>query len=230
MHQELEHLVVADRYDQELRDLKKKKRTLLDILERAEKRSATTSELVQRLRAERTALAARQRELSREVESYEARRRSANQVLERGIGDADAAERQIAQVTEKLDDLETEQLEGMERDEQLASQLAQAEKDAAEAEAFEKAERATHDERMKKLADRWAEILPLRKATLAEMDSLTADRYEGLVSRKGRAIADVVAGSCSACQMVVRQQHIADLQRDLMHACGGCGRWLLPPG
>lgn len=230
MHPDLEHLVVADRYDRELRDLKKKKQSLLDILAKAEDRERTTAARVSDLEEETRANQARLRELAREVENYEARRRSATQVLERGTGDPDAAERQLVQVGEKLDALETEQLEAMERDEQLADDLVAARRDAEQAVAFARAEAAAHPPKMEALRARWNELLPEREATLAELDAHIADRYASLVARKHRAIAEIVNGSCAACQMVVRQQHIADLQRGLMQTCGGCGRWLLPPG
>ncbi|MCA9568363.1 MAG: hypothetical protein KC656_10995, partial [Myxococcales bacterium] len=172
---------------------------------------------------------ARQRELNREVESYEARRRSATRILENGTGDAAAAERQLASVAEVLDTLETELLEKMEALEELESERTQAAADAADAAAFLEAEKAGHDGKIAALKAKFTAILPEREATLALLDKTILGRYETLLSRRGRAIAEIVDGSCSGCQRVVRQQNIADLQRGLMYACDGCGRWLLPP-
>ena len=53
-------------------------------------------------------------------------------------------------------------------------------------------------------------------------------RYERVrVSRRGRAIAEVVEGRCTACQISLRPQYFQDLKRgDQILSCESCQRIL----
>jgi predicted nucleic acid-binding Zn-ribbon protein len=67
-----------------------------------------------------------------------------------------------------------------------------------------------------------------RKKILAEMDSKIASEYERI--RKGRAgvaIAEVVQGRCSKCNMLLRPQFLQELKRgDAIMVCESCRRML----
>jgi predicted nucleic acid-binding Zn-ribbon protein len=67
-----------------------------------------------------------------------------------------------------------------------------------------------------------------RKKILAEMDPKIASEYERI--RKGRAgvaIAEVVQGRCSKCNMQVRPQFLQELKRgDAVMVCESCKRML----
>ncbi|MGA2712510.1 MAG: C4-type zinc ribbon domain-containing protein [Bryobacteraceae bacterium] len=67
-----------------------------------------------------------------------------------------------------------------------------------------------------------------RKKILGEMDSKIASEYERI--RKGRAgvaIAEVVQGRCSKCNMLLRPQFLQELKRgDAVMVCESCRRML----
>ena len=74
-----------------------------------------------------------------------------------------------------------------------------------------------------------------RKKILGEMDPKIASEYERI--RKGRAgvaIAEVVQGRCSKCNMLLRPQFLQELKRgDAVMVCESCKRMLYvnnPPG
>jgi hypothetical protein len=227
MHPDLEQLRIADAHDRTLRDLRKQKKVLEERLTGARARSTAAAADVARLDHALDANAQRQRELQRTIEQYENRRTSAQRVLETGAGDADAAQRQLDGVAAQLDALETELLERMEQQESDTAARVAARAEQADADAFLEAEEVQNPIGIAGLRAKFDAVLPLRRAALDALDAHIVDRYETLVARKGRAVAEVRAGSCGACQMVVRQQHIADLRRGLVQTCGGCGRWLL---
>ena len=71
-------------------------------------------------------------------------------------------------------------------------------------------------------------LMQERKKILAEMDPKIASEYERI--RKGRAgvaIAEVVQGRCSKCNMLLRPQFLQELKRgDAVMVCESCRRML----
>ena len=71
-------------------------------------------------------------------------------------------------------------------------------------------------------------LMQERKTILAEMDPKIASEYERI--RKGRAgvaIAEVVQGRCSKCNMLLRPQFLQELKRgDAVMVCESCRRML----
>ncbi|MEZ4316479.1 MAG: hypothetical protein R3F61_03200 [Myxococcota bacterium] len=228
MHPDLVRLIAANRYDGELLDLKKQKRKLDEALEAARTGAEAASATLAELTAEQEANRTRQRELQRSIETYEARRKSANRVLESGGGDPEAAERQIQGCTEQLDLLETDLLETMERADTLVEALATAKASVATTSDTLAGLEAAHGPAVDALRARFDATVPLRDAELDALDVQTRGKYIVLRDRKGFAVASIEKGACHACRMVIQQQHLADLKRGLILPCRGCGRWLAP--
>ncbi len=228
MHDDLEHLAAADAFDRRLVELKRAKKKLDD--ERAAARQAledATGDL-ERITTALDESQSKQKSLARDIEKYERRMASAQRVLEGGGGDPEAAERQIAGVTEQLDRLETEMLEQMERADTLSTEREAAEQVLATAQQTHTEAEDAYEPAVQALRDEFNGIVPRRDAELAELDSGMRDKYIGLRDRKGSAVARILRNACKSCRMVVHQQHLADLKRGLVVPCRGCGRWLVP--
>jgi len=170
-----------------------------------------------------------ERALSRQVKLYEQRRTTATRALEGGHGDPDAAERQIAQCTEILDDLETQQLEQMEQTEAADEAIRQA--------------RAKIDEAQEVLATAREQALPelqrLRSARAAEQSKRDAiwepiptevqNRYALIRKKRKTAVSKMVDGYCSACRKKVPLGEGAEIRKGLLRSCSNCGRYLVLP-
>ena len=72
-----------------------------------------------------------------------------------------------------------------------------------------------------------------RKEAVAKLKPAVVKEYERIRKKwNGVAIAEVIAGRCDACQIVLRPQYWQDLKRgDELMACESCGRFLFhnPP-
>jgi predicted nucleic acid-binding Zn-ribbon protein len=229
MHPDLVHLAAADSYDRELIALKGARQKADDALAAGQAADQAARAAVTAAEAALAANKARQRELNREIETYEARRTSARRVLEGGGGDPAAAERQLASVGAILDGLETELLERMDAQEALDRELlalraaaGAASKARAELEQSQPAEVAS-------LKASFERIVPLRDAELDAVDRVTRQKYLDVRDRRGSAVSEIVRDCCKGCNVFIQPQHVADLKRGLLVPCRGCGRWLLPP-
>ena len=175
-----------------------------------------------------TAAKQAERATAREVETYEKRKAGAQRALETGMGDPDAAERQVAQCIQIIDDLENRELEEMEAIEEALVNLDAAEASLIGAEAFLVSETeaappeiATHE--------------ASRAVAQTERDQAWADvpkdlqlRYELVRKKKKYAAVELRDGYCLACRVHVPLQEASDVNRGLLKHCHSCGRFLLP--
>ena len=227
MHPDLDRLKEADAAD---RSLAASDRALRDARSRLQQATtAATHADAQRASASTalTALIQRERALQVELDGHRASQRAALRVLETGVGNPDAAERQRVGTLALIDETETRLLEVMEaldaaraHDTAAAAGASQAHQAQAQADA------ALGVAQAQAAADRpgW---IAARDAALGAVDRELSARYLLLVQRKGTAVATIHQLACSACHVAVIQQDVTDLQRGLMAACRGCGRWLV---
>ena len=171
-----------------------------------------------------------ERVLSRDVRQYEQRAAGATRALEGGFGDADAAQRQLDQVREILDDLETRQLEQMEATEAASEALAASETGVTDALA---ALQAAQDQVPGIVAglrsERAAEQLK-RDAVWEPIPTEVKNRY-ALVRRKRKVgVALLVDGYCSPCRRKLPLSEASDIRRGFLRSCPSCGRYLVLPG
>lgn len=230
MHDDLVLLAEVDRQDRVVDRIRKDKQAAdASVTDGRAAVKAAEAEL-ERLKGELAASNQQLREHQRSIETYEARRTSAQRVLEGGGGDPEAAQRQLDAVADILDDLETKVLEGMERAEALAEAIQAAETAIEEAKAAKQHAEDEHPRTIAALKAEYATAKAARDKAFGELDRATQSKYEAVRQRKGRAVATIENESCKACRRVVQPKHLADLQRGLIEPCRGCGRWLIPPG
>jgi predicted nucleic acid-binding Zn-ribbon protein len=167
--------------------------------------------------------------LERRIDEYRVRERGALRALETGAGDATAAERQLAQCRAILDETETEQIVAMDRDDALRATLATQAAAITDAEAAERDLTARTPGVISKAEAAITAADAHRREQLAALTDDTRKRYESLrTSKRRNAVVRIVDGTCSACQMTVPMQQLADLRAGRLSACRGCTRFIVP--
>lgn len=228
MHPDLARVGRLSEFDAELERLGKElinARSAVADTERVEREAMAARDRVQ---ADLLSATAEERALHRQLDDYRAKQQSATRILETGAGSPDAAQRQLVQCSAILDDLETKLLEMFERQDGLRASLAAAETELAKA-GSERSRVANETPGvLARLEAEERAALPKRTAVANELSPEVRQRYDMLrAGKKKVAVARLVDGSCTGCQMTVPAQHISDLRRGLMEPCRGCGRFLL---
>lgn len=168
-------------------------------------------------------------DLERRFDEYKTRERGALRALEIGAGNPESAEKQLAQCRVILDQTETEQLVAMERDDVLATarrdRLAQITRTEAELGEISAQVPVT----IRKAEAALIVANAARDEALAGLPEELRRRYESLrTSKRRNAIVRIADGACSACQMHVQAQQLANLRKGMADPCHGCGRWIVP--
>jgi len=227
MNTDLEALLEVAIFDRRLQRLD-------TAIKKAEKRLADTDAHAKRaathLQAKADALSVTKKEehgYQRKLHLYRERRASAIRILESGVGDFTAAEKQVSQCDQILDDTETLILEAMETHDSLDEDVAQATAGVADTEqgltvvkAETRAEIADHNRE-------WQEIVAERELAWGRVDREFHHKYNNLLRRKKYSVAPIYKGACDGCQIVLQRQELADLKRGLIKTCRGCKRWLV---
>jgi len=214
------HDRAADRARREAEKLRQARRDAEGVIDAARAEVA-------RIEGEQAALKKAEHATQRGLEQARTYRSRAERALQQGLGDADAAQRQLESTSDQIDELETQMLEHMEAADSLAAARAAAEvavEKAVEAHATLMktwaSELATQEQRA---ADESARLQELAAGVPADL----RDRYESHRAKRRWAVAVIREGACNACNKVVRQQHISDLRRGLLKPCLGCNRFLV---
>lgn len=229
MHEVLALLVQIDERDRAIYALQRSVAKEQGLLDDAQTQAGRALEI---LGAADTALERSRKtehELSRKAHMYKQRRASALRVLESGIGDISAAERQLEQCEAILDDTETDQLELMDR--QDTERVAQAAATTAlqAARAAVAAQEARVPPELARLQGEITAEQAARATVLAKLPRETRARYQTFQDKRRWAVAKVTNGACGACRMVVPAQQLADLKRGVPpEPCRGCHRWIVP--
>lgn len=168
-----------------------------------------------------------ERTTHRRLEQYRKRAARAEEVLETGMGDLFAAEKQLAQCTDIIDTLETEVLEALEVEEEIQVRLDAASEKVAAAEGVLARAREESPGQVADLQGSLATRLAEREALAAPLAHELISRYELLRGRKPPAVAKISGGACSKCMYTFPQQKLIELRRGEFVVCRGCGRWLM---
>jgi len=203
-------------------------------IKKNEKRLADATRRVQKTREDlhtkRAALAANKKEehaLQRKLHLYRDRRNSAARVLESGVGDFTAAERQIAQCDDILDDAETLLLEALETHDGLDEDIEQCTAALSDAEQGLDVVQAETRVTIEACNTEWREIVADREVRWAGLEREFHHKYENLLRRKKYAVTPIFQGACTGCQRVIQRQEATDVKRGLLKTCRGCHRWLV---
>lgn len=229
MHPDLERLAQLSELDLELERVAKEVAVARGWLGDAAAAVAEATRERDVLRAAIADNAAEDRAAQRKLDDYRAKKAGALRMLETGMGSPEAAERQMTQCDAIIDETETALLLLMERNDALRRDLEFAEQALAKATlARDEAERQAPGRIG--VAEREHDRLAKRRdAVRSELPADLRGRYDTLRSgKKKNTVARIADGTCSACQMVVGVQQIADIKRGLIAPCRGCGRWLVP--
>lgn len=228
MHEDLERIVAIDRLDRSSDQIRRTRNAARQRLNDA--RTALEAAKTALTEAEATLEANRveERALSRRLSDARQAQQRALRVLETGVGDPEAAQRQHDRSGALIDELETGMLEVLETQDTLieARDLATRTRDAqitAVAEA-ESALPPAESEAEAALAADAAARAPLYDGLPTELQQ----RYDDQRAKRRWAVARIREKACNACNTVVQQQHVADLKRGLIRPCMGCGRFIVP--
>ncbi len=185
---------------------------------------ASLSAVRARLEANRTAT----RGLEKQIAEHRARKATAVRALEQGLGNPDAAGRQIATADAAIDDAETKQLELMEDADQIARALAAAERALAESTAAVPTVTAAAAAELVTLRAAREATATHRASAAASLPAEVREKYDLMRARRGTSVSRIESGICRACRMAVAPQQEVEIASGLVHTCRGCGRWLVP--
>jgi len=180
------------------------------------------------VRAEFTTAKQTEREANRRLAQYHTRLQRAEKVLETGVGDPAAAERQRVQCLEIIDGIETEVLEALEVQEDIQPRLDAANERVAAAERAVVEARQSGPERVASLVDEIGELRVAHDDIHGTLDREIRGRYDLLRSRKPPAVARIRNDACAMCMYTVPKQATIEMRRGRLVTCRGCGRWLYP--
>ena len=231
MHPDLEKLIVLQGFDleaarlgEEIASLPKR---LAELAARVDAADAELKATAQKLAKEETL----RRKLELEIKDRQqkaARLRKQTDVVTT-TAQANALEHEIAFAESEVRRLEDEELESMERSEQLEAAKTDAEETLATTERNHAAESTRASEALEQARATLGDVEAQRAALRPEIGEDALSKYDRIVKAKGTGLAEGVDQKCSACQMLVRPQKWNDLRdrsNETMMTCESCGRLL----
>ncbi|MFZ5476559.1 MAG: zinc ribbon domain-containing protein [Myxococcota bacterium] len=194
-----------------------------EALKQAEAAKAAAAQALDALQKEERAVA-------RELDGYVQKRDTTRKMIDGGTApDYAAAERQLAQCSAKVDELETSALELMEKLDAARAEVKATTAATAKAGEVLAAARAALGARDASLRAELAEAQKRREAAFAELPHDLRTPYLEQRRRKRPALVNVVEGICSHCHMRIPPQKLNEtVLHRAVHACPGCGGYLLP--
>lgn len=179
---------------------------------------------------EREALTARIRANDRELVDYVEKRDRTRRMINEGTApDYAAAERQLKQVLEIVDRLETGALELMDQAEAADRALVTCRSAVEEARKANAAARAALQARDAPIRAELTELLKAREPVAALLPHEYRGAYAQLRQKKRVALVNTKENMCQVCQTRIPAQRVVETHMGTaVHTCPGCGGWLLP--
>jgi predicted nucleic acid-binding Zn-ribbon protein len=232
MNQDLEHLVILQAQDLELRRLRQELadapvRVAAAQTARAKAEVALTS-ATQSLAKEETL----RRSQQLDVASLQGKIARLQKQMESATSAAQitALEHEISFATQSISRLEDEELASMERTDQYETARAAADTLLATTTATLAAERARAAQLLREHTLAIASIEAERVALRPLIDEARLSQYDRIAKAKGTGLSEALDHKCTACQMMIRPQRWNDLTgRDFLDTifhCETCGRML----
>lgn len=213
--------LARDKLLEESRGLKAKIADRSEAAEASAKKLSACTDNLARLKG-------KEREANRKAETYTKRRDAAQRSIDQGLAtDYEAAEGQVRQCSEILDEVETQQLELMESIEEASELLKRTEMTLAlnrsQAEAAQKA----YDDRYPTLKAEFDQATAVRNAAREDIWKDLLQRYDELRKKRRPAFADIRDKSCTGCNVQINATDLSTHRRAAeLVTCRQCGRLL----
>lgn len=232
MNQNLEHLVVLQAIDLEIRALEAELAEVPKRLARAQaERAAAESALEKNIAAQH-----REEALRRSQESDAATHRGKIARLRKQMETATSAaqitalEHEIGFAEREISHIEDEEIASLERSEQFEEEAAAAQTLLERSAATLSTERERGAETQARASAALAERKAERTQLTAQTDDSLLSTYSRVSKARGTGVSEALDHKCSACQMMVRPQRWNDLtgreHDDQIFTCETCGRIL----
>ncbi|MEL6350037.1 MAG: hypothetical protein AAFV53_43455 [Myxococcota bacterium] len=213
--------------DQAIKDARQDVQQMIDTVKGTTAAVAQNKTALAEAEAAQSALKDEERSLNRRLAEYTRRRDDTDRLINAGqVGDYQTAAKQLSQLTEIADDLETELLEVMERHE-AAQQATEAQQAALEsARQADKASRARYHERSPGLKGEIQEKTAAREPLIQALPIDERRKYILLHERGVDVLARLLGTACDHCYTEAPPQHVLEVQSGKrIHTCRGCGRF-----
>jgi predicted nucleic acid-binding Zn-ribbon protein len=140
-----------------------------------------------------------------------------------------ALRKEIEDVHGRRSELETRVLEGMESEDEERGKLPGLEKELAEAEAANEAERRSIADERERLGQSREELIRQRDGLLADLRPALRARYERVCkAHRGQAVVSLSKNACGGCLTAQPPQRIQEIRRgDVVVICEFCGRLIV---
>jgi predicted nucleic acid-binding Zn-ribbon protein len=193
---------------------------------------------LRRLEADRAALSANQKDRKKLEGDIQMHEQKISKLRDQMLGaktneQYKAFQHEIEYIEKEIRAAEDRILELMSESEPLDINVKKAEAALKEEKALVEAEQKRARERTAVDQAQIAQLRAERAELAAKLPPATLSSYDRIRKKlNGIAIAEAVAGRCSACQIVLRPQYVQDLRRgDQLMTCEVCGRFLFynPP-
>lgn len=191
---------------------------------------AAAEALVASTTTEREELLGRARRNDRELADYAEKRDRTRRMIDEGTApDYAAAERQLKQVLEIVDRLETASLEFMEQIEAADKALATCRAAVEACKATSAAARLALQGRDAPIRAELTEVMKQREPVAAVLPAEYRGAYAQLRQKKRAALVNTKENMCQSCQTRIPAQRVVETAMGTaVHTCPGCGGWLLP--
>jgi len=213
--------------DRELDALKAEAGALAVSVRDARAGLSTAEAALDDARAAQAAAVQHERRVNRELEDYTEKRDRTRRLIDTGgAPDFATATRQLEQLTEIVDSLESELLEQMDTREQAEEAEASAEQRRAQTRVVLDVARAAERDRRPGLEARYAELRSLRPGRWSSLRHDEQGHYTGLRERGLPILVDVVDGTCGHCHVEPPPQTVVEILRERrVHTCRSCHCW-----
>jgi uncharacterized protein len=227
---QIESLLVLQDRDQRISSLEEDIKRIPNSKELAKQRLANDNELVANAKkaGQENEVAIKNLELDIGTRKNTLDRLKVQQYETKKNEEFTALENEIARYNQEVDDLETQELELMEKDDSLRADLQKAEAALTLTQGMVDEEIAQLDQRATEVKAQHEEVSSERAKLASEVDAELLSLYERLMSSKGGdAIVSAEKSQCHGCHMKVVPATMIKVQAEKEVAqCENCGRIL----
>ena len=232
MHPDLEKLIVLQRLDLELRQLREEVDAVPGRIAALAAKSSAAQAAQLAIKDSLAREDKQRRSLESDIQGQKDRAARLRRQMDVVTTTAQAAalEHEIAFAATEIARIEEVELDSMVRSEFLESQLPAAGQAFTAAEANLERERTLGADRSAAHRARIATLNSERAGLRPTIGEANLSTYDRVARSRGNAVSEGVGGRCSACQMVIRPQRWTDLRdrgdHESIFTCESCGRLL----